>query len=345
MGSVTDGPTIQDLAALSGGSGGGGGGPGPQPDYSAMLQQMQAQQQPNADAMRNQFAQMMMPQMQGGGGGGGAWWMDPRLQNASFGTDPYAASGQPSGSVTDVGWMNAMQPWQGGVSSGGQPGANANPYGVVGGGSMARYALPSFGGDSIKYLPGGGIDQNDPNNIATYYRLMGMGGGMGPASYGGFSGGGANYGGVASGGGGRGGNNGPSGNNGPNGNNANQGYSGVAQGPANPSGTVTRGADLADLSSPMSFGPTSGWGTVGPNGNQIGYANATGLANAGYWGGSTLADPVGWAGAATDAYGNPSSNGPFGSNQGATFGTSSDGPFGGSTGTGYGGLGANGGVW
>jgi hypothetical protein len=36
------------------------------------------------------------------------------------------------------------------------------------------------GGGDLKYLPGGGIDQNDPGNIAAYYRLMGGGGGYSP---------------------------------------------------------------------------------------------------------------------------------------------------------------------
>jgi hypothetical protein len=140
----------------SGGGGGSGGGvPAAAPDYSgyyaAMAQQQDAQRNAIAQQMMMQQQQQQQQQQQPQYGGGG----DPWAAYAAM----FAPRGPISGSVTDVGWMDALQPSQGGVTVGGQPGTPVNnPF--IGGGSMAR-----------------------PN--ADYWnRQMGGGGGFNPAMVG-----------------------------------------------------------------------------------------------------------------------------------------------------------------
>jgi hypothetical protein len=192
----------QQQGMLQAGGGGGSlaGGSNPADDPNSAARQQQLREDPDSyNAWLGQWNALHS-------GGGGADY-----------SQYFGRPGQPSGNITDVGWMNAVMPWQGGVGVGGYP--NATPSGgtpFIGGGSMA-YADPNYWG----YVPGGGGGNynpaNDPNSAARqqqlredpasynawYSELQRQGGGMsGDAGYGGMSGGsggGASIGGGVSG--------------------------------------------------------------------------------------------------------------------------------------------------
>jgi hypothetical protein len=108
----------------------GGGGGGAAPDMSGYYAALQQQQ----DATRNAIAQAVMAQQA------------QQSQASPYGdyAQYFQPQSAPSGSPTDVGWMNALMPWQGGVSVGGQPGSpDRAQQGWIGGGSMAR-ADPNY---------------------------------------------------------------------------------------------------------------------------------------------------------------------------------------------------------
>jgi hypothetical protein len=97
--------------------------------------------------------------------------------------DIFGASGQFSigalGQQNQDAFNNAYGPQGFGGQTADYSAAGA-AYGRATGGfnPTAAQAQPSVfdtGTSGIKYLPGGGIDQNDPGNIAAYYRLMGGG--------------------------------------------------------------------------------------------------------------------------------------------------------------------------
>jgi hypothetical protein len=103
--------------------------------------------------------------------------------------DIFGASGQFSIDALGNQYQGALNNAYGPQGFGGQTAdysAAGAAYGRATGGfnPVAPQAQPSVfdtGTSGIKYLPGGGIDQNDPGNIAAYYRMMG-GGGYNPYS-------------------------------------------------------------------------------------------------------------------------------------------------------------------
>lgn len=133
--------------------------------------------------LRDDIAQQLMARRGGGGqmaqapqGGGGGqpwagpWFMNPEIAAAQkrIEADPdaqyFANKGVPSGSATDVGWMNTLQPWQGGVTVGGMPGNYSNPYGMIGGASTMR-GDPNFWGYSGPGGLGGGGEGVGPGGV------------------------------------------------------------------------------------------------------------------------------------------------------------------------------------
>jgi hypothetical protein len=160
------------IFASSGDEGGGGievpdpqsGGGGGMDTAALIQQQMQAQPQRDAiaQAVMAQQAQQAMQAQQSRGSPYGDFAQYFQPQSA------------PSGSPTDVGWMNALMPWQGGVTTGGQPGtppSGGAPF--TGGGSMAQ-ANPN-------YWMGGGAGRGMTPKVAGYDDSW-IGGGPGYAA-------------------------------------------------------------------------------------------------------------------------------------------------------------------
>jgi hypothetical protein len=300
-GSVTDGPGVE-LPDPPQGDGGGGApdlsaydyGGGGQPDYGAqqraMLAQIMAAQQ------QQQAQQAQQPQ----GNPYGDW--------AQYFQNP----GQPSGSVTDVGWMNALQPWQGGVTVGGQPGTPVNnPW--IGGGSAA-YANPDywmrqggFGGDAAGTYGVGRSGTLSPSDWEGFKNAVGLEAAMqwaggpgnsGDAGFGGSGGGGFGGGGFGGGGGGGGGQ-------GPGGGGGGGGRGGGAPGSGIGFGTGTIGTPGQGVNGPGSFG----YGATGFNGQSVNGNAVTGPTSVGFtdYGSNTMSfgpdagpnGPGGWGGTAT----------------------------------------------
>jgi hypothetical protein len=306
-------------------------GPAPVIDYSGG---MDAQRNAIAQAMmvqQAQQAQQMQQQPQYGGGG------DPWAAYAAM----FAPRGPISGSVTDVGWMDALQPNQGGVTVGGQPGTPVNnPF--IGGGSMARPNADYWN----RQLGGGGgfnpamVGMSD-RDWATWTSLVSpqvaqqfinerLGGGPGNSGDAGMS----------SGGGAPGGDNSPFGPGntavGPNGissNEANQ----AANAP-NATGPVgmTVGGIGQGVNGPGSFG----YGATGFDGQAVNGVAVSGPSSVGFgpgWGGGGVASSGGLAGGAMGWGGTTGEAlGPVGGANGAAFG-------GGDSATGWGGWGGYGG--
>jgi hypothetical protein len=172
------------IYASSGDEGGGGITVPDQPssdsggmDTAALIQQQMQSVQPQRDAIAQAI---MMQQAQQAQYAQAAQQVNPWAQM-------FGAHSAPSGSPTDVGWMNALQPGQGGVTVGGQPGTEpSGGAAFTGGGSMrtpnanywmgasGRGLTPKVPGYDDSWLYGGGPGNNagDPgtsNQGATDY--------------------------------------------------------------------------------------------------------------------------------------------------------------------------------
>jgi hypothetical protein len=188
----------------------------------------------------------------------------------------FANRGLPSGSISDIGWMASLQPWQQGGQAGGETtymSQNQQRPGWIGGGSMTR-ADPSYWGwqgPHQGYAPGSMGDISGLNGGGGGGGSDGRGGGGGPGRGGGYSGGGI-------------------------GSDAHYGNQSLAS----PIGEVTRGYDLGPVMSQDMLGNPTNQGVVGMQygdmlgptlgapagfGNDGGFTNDVGVSGEGNQGG------------------------------------------------------------
>ena len=169
-------------------------------------------------AMRASIASMPSPAAAGGGMGINpdtgkpytSGWEELARAQAQVDADPnaqyFGSKGPMSGSPTDIGWMDALQPWQGGVTSGGQPGSGVNTSGFIGGGGAMRAdpAYWGYAGNPVNERLGGQGGDAGGGGFGGGSSSGGGGGGRGGGGVGsssgggGFGGGGGGFGGGES---------------------------------------------------------------------------------------------------------------------------------------------------